>query len=38
MSSDYAEGPVNTENEGEFRIQQLAEIVNELVSEITGQP
>ncbi|KAJ5661814.1 uncharacterized protein N7477_009430 [Penicillium maclennaniae] len=36
MNNDYAEGPVNIGNEGEFTIQQLAEIVNELVSEITG--
>lgn len=37
MNSDYVEGPVNIGNDGEFTIQQLAEIVTELVSEITGR-
>lgn len=37
MSSDYREGPVNIGNDGEFTIQQLAEIVIELVSEMTGR-
>jgi UDP-glucuronate decarboxylase len=37
MSSDYKEGPVNIGNDGEFTIQQLAEIVIELVSEMTGR-
>jgi UDP-glucuronate decarboxylase len=37
MNSDYDEGPVNIGNEGEFTVQQLAEIVNELVSEMTGK-
>lgn len=38
MNSDYAEGPVNIGNDGEFTIQQLADIVVELVSEITSKP
>lgn len=35
MNSDYTETPVNIGNDGEFTIQQLAEIVAELVSQIS---
>lgn len=38
MNSAYHGGPVNIGNDGEFTIQQLAEIVIELVSEMTGGP
>ncbi|KAJ5584273.1 UDP-glucuronic acid decarboxylase 1 [Penicillium hispanicum] len=36
MNSDYSGGPMNIGNDGEFTIQQLAEIVIELVSEMAG--
>lgn len=38
MNSAYHEGPVNIGNDGEFTIQQLAEIVIELVSEMMERP
>lgn len=38
MNSDYTEGPVNIGNDAEFTIQQLADIIVELVSEITSKP
>ncbi|KAJ5772942.1 hypothetical protein N7457_007838 [Penicillium paradoxum] len=37
MQSDYSQGPVNIGNDGEFTIQQLAELVIELVSQMTGR-
>ena len=36
MNSDHSGGPVNIGNDREFTIQQLAEIVIELVTEMTG--
>ncbi|KAJ5168939.1 UDP-glucuronic acid decarboxylase 1 [Penicillium canariense] len=38
MNSDYNNGPMNIGNDEEFTIQQLAEIVVELVVEMTGKP
>ncbi|KAI9933727.1 UDP-glucuronic acid decarboxylase 1 [Aspergillus wentii] len=38
MNSDYAAGAVNIGNDGEFTIQQLAEITADLVAEMTGKP
>ncbi|OJJ78980.1 UDP-glucuronic acid decarboxylase family protein [Aspergillus glaucus CBS 516.65] len=38
MNSDYGDGPVNIGNDGEFTIQELADIATELVSEVTGKP
>ncbi|CAI7618145.1 unnamed protein product [Penicillium glandicola] len=37
MHSDYSKGPVNVGNDGEFTIQQLAELVIGLVSQMTGR-
>lgn len=37
MQSEYSKGPVNIGNDGELTIQQLAELVIELVSQVTGR-
>lgn len=37
MNSDYSKGPVNIGNDREFTIQQLAELVIGLVSQMTGR-
>ncbi|KNG86037.1 putative UDP-glucuronate 5-epimerase [Aspergillus nomiae NRRL 13137] len=38
MNSGYSDGPVNIGNDGEFTIQQLAEMIAGLVAEMTNQP
>ncbi|KAJ5652713.1 hypothetical protein N7507_010139 [Penicillium longicatenatum] len=38
MNSGYDAGPVNIGNDKEFRIQEVADLVIELVSEITNKP
>ncbi|KAJ6128537.1 NAD-dependent epimerase/dehydratase [Penicillium samsonianum] len=37
MQSEYSKGPVNIGNDGELTIQQLAELVIDLVSQVTGR-
>jgi UDP-glucuronate decarboxylase len=38
MKSDYGQGPVNIGNDGEFTIQQLAELTIDAVSRMAGRP
>lgn len=38
METGYSQGPVNIGNDGEFTIQQLAELTIKTVSQMTGRP